>query len=231
MEPGRTRWPGNPPHPTAKIPVENTNPNPIKPGHHPHERSRLIPLFAVLIILATARGVVSFLVGLHLLGISSFATNMVVALVLGVSTDYGIFYIGRYHEARRLGYDKESAYYTSVTNTSHVILGSGMAISGATLCLSLTKLNYFRTLGPPCFVAMVVVVVSALTFGPALLTLGSKIRWLDAPRPTSPMWRRLGTVIARWPLAVIAVAALVIPLAILKRLSRSSWNLRWRSLA
>jgi putative drug exporter of the RND superfamily len=42
----------------------------------------LIPLFGVLIGLATARGVVSLLVGLHVLGISSFATNMVVALVL-----------------------------------------------------------------------------------------------------------------------------------------------------
>jgi RND superfamily putative drug exporter len=185
----------------------------------------LIPLFAVLTILATARGVVSFLVGLHWLGISSFATNMVVALVLGVSTDYGIFFMGRYHEARRLGHDKESAYYTSVSNTARVIMGSGMAISGATLCLSLTKLNYFRTLGPPCFVAMVVVVISALTFGPALLTLGSKIRWLDAPRPTSPIWRRLGTAIARWPLPIIAVAALVIPLAILNLASyKVSYN-------
>jgi RND superfamily putative drug exporter len=175
----------------------------------------VIPLLGVLVALATARGVVSFLVGLHVLGISSFATNMVVALVLGVSTDYGIFYLGRYHEARRAGQDKETAYYTSVANTQHVIMGSGLAISGATLCLSLTKLNYFRTLGPPCFVAMVVAVAAALTLGPALLTLGSKIKYLDAPRPTSRMWRRLGTAIARWPAAIIAVAALVIPLAIM----------------
>jgi len=175
----------------------------------------VIPLLGVLVALATARGVVSFLVGLHVLGISSFATNMVVALVLGVSTDYGIFYLGRYHEARRARQDKETAYYTSVANTQHVIMGSGLAISGATLCLSLTKLNYFRTLGPPCFVAMVVAVAAALTLGPALLTLGSKIKYLDAPRPTSRMWRRLGTAIARWPAAIIAVAALVIPLAIM----------------
>ncbi|MGA9360441.1 MAG: RND family transporter [Mycobacterium sp.] len=175
----------------------------------------VMPLLGVLVALATARGVVSFLVGLHVLGISSFATNMVVALVLGVSTDYGIFYLGRYHEARRAGQDKETAYYTSVANTQHVIMGSGLAISGATLCLSLTKLNYFRTLGPPCFVAMVVAVAAALTLGPALLTLGSKIKYLDAPRPTSRMWRRLGTAIARWPAAIIAVAALVIPLAIM----------------
>ncbi|CQD09574.1 membrane protein MmpL [Mycobacterium lentiflavum] len=185
----------------------------------------LIPLAGVLITLATARGVVSFFVGLHVLGISSFATNMVVALVLGVSTDYGIFYLGRYHEARRAGFDKEAAYYTSVANTSHVVMGSGMAISGATLCLSLTKLNYFRTLGPPCFVAMVVAVAGALTLGPALLTLGSKIKYLEAPRPTGPMWRRLGTAIARWPAAVLAIAILVIPLAILNLASyKVSYN-------
>jgi RND superfamily putative drug exporter len=185
----------------------------------------LIPLAGVLIALATARGVVSFFVGLHVLGISSFATNMVVALVLGVSTDYGIFYLGRYHEARRVGLDKESAYYESVANTAHVIMGSGLAISGATLCLSLTELNYFRTLGPPCFVAMVVAVLAALTLGPALLTLGSKIKYLEEPRPTSPMWRKIGTAIARWPAPIIAVAALVIPLAILNLTAyRVSYN-------
>ncbi|OHV04599.1 RND family transporter [Mycobacterium talmoniae] len=175
----------------------------------------LIPLAGVLVTLATTRGVVSFLVGAHLIGISSFAMNMVVGLVLGVATDYGIFYLGRYHEARRKGLDREAAYYDSVANTSHVILGSGAAISGATLCLSLTKLNYFRTLGPPCFVAMIVAVTAALTLGPALLTLGSKIKYLEEPRPTSPIWRQLGTVIARWPIPVMAIAALVLPLCIL----------------
>ena len=175
----------------------------------------LIPLVGVLLILATARGVVSFLVGLHVLGISSFAMNMLVALVLGVATDYGIFFIGRYNEARRAGHDKESAYYESVANTSHVILGSGLAISGSTLCLSLTKLNYFRTLGPPCFVGMVVAVVAALTLGPAMLALGGRIKWLQRISPTSPMWRRLGTAIARWPAAMIFIAALVVPLCVM----------------
>ena len=175
----------------------------------------LIPLVGVLIILATARGVVSFLVGNHILGISSFAMNMLVALVLGVATDYGVFFVGRYNEARRTGQDQESAYYTSVAKTSHVILGSGLAISGATLCLSLTKLNYFRTLGPPCFVGMVVAVLGALTLGPAMLTLGGRIPWLQQSKTPGPMWRRLGTAIARWPAAMIIVAALAIPLCLL----------------
>src|SRR4029078_10993894 len=73
-------------------------------------------------------------------------------------------------------------------------LGSGIAISGATLCLSLTHLDYFRTLGPPCAVSMVVAVLSALTLGPALLTLGSKIGWIHPTRKRgNPVWHQCGT--------------------------------------
>ena len=142
----------------------------------------LIPLFGVLITLAVARGIVSFLVENHVIEISSFASNLLVSLVLGASTDYAIFYLGRYQEARQKGEDKESSYYESVANVPHVILGSGVAITGATLCLSLTHLDYFRTLGPPCAVSMVVAVLAALTLAPALLTMGSKIGWIQPAR-------------------------------------------------
>ena len=175
----------------------------------------LIPLFGVLTTLAAARGIISFLVEQGVIEISSFASNLLVSLVLGASTDYAIFYLGRYQEARQKGEDKESSYYESVANVPHVILGSGMAISGATLCLSLTHLDYFRTLGPPCAVSMVVAVLAALTLAPALLTMGSKIGWIQ-PRKTraNPIWRKVGTVMARWPVPMIALAALIIPLCI-----------------
>lgn len=174
----------------------------------------LVPLFGVLVCLTVARGVVALCVELGIVGTSSYAMNMVVALVLGVATDYGIFFLGRYQEARRAGQDTESAYYTSVEGTWHVVVGSGIAISGATLCLGLTKLTYFKTLGPPCFVAMVVAVVAALTLGPALLAIGSKLPWLNKPVTVSRFWRRFGTVIAKWPAPLITVAALLIPLAL-----------------
>ena len=176
----------------------------------------LIPLFGVLTTLAVARGIISFLVGQGVIEISSFASNLLVSLVLGASTDYAIFYLGRYQEARQNGEDKESSYYESVANVPHVILGSGIAISGATLCLSLTHLDYFRTLGPPCAVSMVVAVLSALTLGPALLTIGSKIGWIQPRKKrANPVWRKVGTVIARWPVPMIALAALIIPLCMM----------------
>lgn len=176
----------------------------------------IIPLLGVLTTLAVARGVVAFLVQQGVIEISSFASNLLVSLVLGASTDYAIFYLGRYQEARQAGQDKESSYYTSVANVPHVIMGSGIAITGATLCLTLTHLDYFRTLGPPCAVSMVVAVLSALTLGPALLTLGSKIGWIQPRKKrANPVWRKVGTIIARWPVPMIALAALVIPLCML----------------
>ena len=89
------------------------------------------------------------------------------------------FFIGRYKEARQRGQDKESSYYASVANMPHVILGSGLAISGATLCLSLTNLDYFRTLGPPCSCRDGRRRCRALTLGPAMLALGGRIGWIQ----------------------------------------------------
>ena len=85
----------------------------------------LIPLFGVLTTLAVARGIISFLVGQGVIEISSFASNLLVSLVLGASTDYAIFYLGRYQEARQNGEDKESSYYESIANVPHVIIGVG----------------------------------------------------------------------------------------------------------
>ena len=83
-------------------------------------------------------------------------------LVEGV-TDYAIFLIGRYQEARSVHEDRESAYYTMFHGTAHVVFASGMTIAGATLCLHFTRLPYFQTLGIPMAVGMTVAVLAALT--------------------------------------------------------------------
>ena len=71
------------------------------------------------------------------------------ALAIASGTDYAIFLIGRYHEARQNGEDPESAYYTAFHGVGHVILGSGLTIAGATLTLRLTRLSYFNSLAYP----------------------------------------------------------------------------------
>ncbi len=153
-----------------------------------------------MLSLSATRGVVAFLGYHNLIGLSTFATQLLVTLAIAATTDYAIFLIGRYQEARSVGEDRESAYYTMFRGTAHVVLGSGMTIAGATFCLSFTRLPYFQTLGIPLAVGMVVAVLVALTLGPAIITVASRFGLLEPKRAMRiRFWRRLGAAVVRWP--------------------------------
>ena len=70
--------------------------------------------------LAAARGVVAFLGHNDVLVLSTFAVNMLVFLAIAAGTDYGIFFFGRYQEARQAGEDRETAYYTTYRSAAPV---------------------------------------------------------------------------------------------------------------
>jgi RND superfamily putative drug exporter len=122
---------------------------------------------------SAARGIVALL-GYHdVIGLSTFAVNLLTTMAIAAATDYAIFILGRYHEARLSGEDRETAFYTMYHGTGHVILGSGLTIAGATFCLHFTRLPYFQSLGIPLAIGMLVAVLAALTMAPAILTIGS----------------------------------------------------------
>ena len=183
-------------------------------------RTILLVLVMVVLGLSAARGVVAFLGYHELIGLSTFATQLLVTLGIAAATDYAIFLVGRYQEARTLGEDRESAYYTMFHGTAHVVLGSGMTIAGATFCLSFTRLPYFQTLGIPLAVGMTVAVVVALTLGPALIAVASRFGTMLEPKRAMRIrgWRKIGAVIVRWPgpvllgtIAISLVGLLTLP--------------------
>ncbi|WP_231614201.1 RND family transporter [Mycobacterium nebraskense] len=165
----------------------------------------ILLLLLVGIEFVAARGTVALLGDLGVIGLSTFAINLLTSLVLAAGTDYGIFLLGRYQEARQAGEDRETAYYTTYRGVAHVILGSGLTIAGATYCLSFTRLPYFQSLGIPCAAGTLVAVAAALTLGPAVLTVGSRYGLFDPKRMIKVRgWRRVGTVVTRWPAPVLA---------------------------
>jgi putative drug exporter of the RND superfamily len=172
----------------------------------------LLVLVMVVLDLSASRGVVAFLGYHNIIGLSPFATQLLVALAIASATDYAIFLIGRYQEARTRGMDREPAYYDMFGGTAHVILGSGMTIAGATFCLHFTRLPYFQSLGIPMAIGMTTVVVAALTLGPAVITVASRFGKLLEPRRAMRIrgWRKLGAAITRWPgpilLATVALS-------------------------
>jgi putative drug exporter of the RND superfamily len=170
----------------------------------------LLVLATLMLSLSATRGVVAFLGFHNLIGLSTFATQLLVTLAIAATTDYAIFLIGRYQEARTVGEDRESAYYTMFHGTAHVVLGSGMTIAGATFCLSFTRLPYFQTLGIPLAVGMVVAVLVALTLGPAIITVASRFGLLEPKRAMRiRFWRRLGAAVVRWPGLILTLTILL----------------------
>lgn len=170
----------------------------------------LIVLATVLIELAAARGVVAALAHSGIIGLSTYSTNLLTLLAIAAGTDYGIFIIGRYHEARTRGMDRETAYYDMFRGTVHVIVGSGLTIAGAVACLHFTRLPYFQTLGVPAAIGVLVTLAAALTIGPAVLTIFSRFGLLEPKRKLQARgWRRIGTAIVRWPGPILVVSCLI----------------------
>ncbi|GKT13369.1 Siderophore exporter MmpL4, partial [Aduncisulcus paluster] len=138
----------------------------------------IILLFTVGIELQVARGLVAFL-GMHgIVGLTTFVVNLLVSA----------------------GEDRESAYYTAYKGVAKVVLASGLTIAGAIACLHFTRLPYFKPLGIPGAVGILVAVAVALTLVPACIAAGSRFGVFDPKRQvTTRRWRRIGTAIVRWP--------------------------------
>jgi putative drug exporter of the RND superfamily len=173
----------------------------------------LVPLAGVLFELLVAKGVTATLGHLGYIELSSFAVNIVVALTLGAGTDYGIFLIGRYHEARHDGESREQAFYTAYKSVTPVILGSGLTIAGACYCLTFARLNYFHTMGPAVAIAMLFTIAGALTLGPAFLAMGSLFGLFDPKsKAKAHLYRRIGTSVVRWPVPILVASTAAVVL-------------------
>src|SRR6202789_152012 len=174
----------------------------------------LVQLFMTFVALACSRGVVAVLAYHNAFGLTTFAANILTMLAIAAGTDYGIFLIGRYQEARHAGEDRETAYYTTFKGVAPVVLGSGLTIAGATYCLSFTRLPWFNTMGAPVAIGMIVVVLAGLTLGPAVVFIGSRAHLFEpkkkGKRKPKHLWRRVGTAVVRWPAPIFAVSAAVV---------------------
>ncbi|WP_102142191.1 RND family transporter [Mycobacterium hubeiense] len=175
-----------------------------------------IPLAAVGLSLAVARPVVAALGESGLVEVSLFSVALMAAMVLGAGTDYGIFLLARYHENRRAGVDSADALVAAYRGVAPVIVASALTIAAALACLVFTDVGMLRSAGIPCAIGILTTMAASLTLMPALVALAGR-RGLIEPRrsTTRRRWRRVGTVVARWPGPVLAAAAAVLLVCLL----------------
>jgi RND superfamily putative drug exporter len=174
-----------------------------------------IPLLTVGLGLGVARGVVASLGERDLIEVSIFSVSLLAAMVLGAATDYGIFLLGRYHEQRRAGVDHEDALVIANRSVAPVIAASGLTIAAALSCLLFAQVGMLRSAGLPCAIGILTGMFASLTLLPAFIGLAGR-HGLAQPRRRAAVkvpgrsWRRVGTVVARWPGPVLVASSLVL---------------------
>ena len=171
--------------------------------------------FAAVILLFSLRSVVAMAVpiGVALFGITLSSSLLVVAeahvvigsavpaiglmIGLGVGIDYSLFIVSRYRQELHSGREVDDAVAAALGSAGSAVLFAGLSVCIAMVGLWLVGIPYVTTLGVAAAGFVIVAVITALTFLPAVLAgIGTHIdAWTLGHRPPEGA---TGGAAARW---------------------------------
>ncbi len=150
-------------------------------------------------LVAVAGGLAAMYALTHVTDVSTYALNVVVILGLGVAIDYSLFIVSRFREELPRQASLEAALSVTMRTA-----GTAVAYSGITVAVGATALLFYRgtiltSMGLSGSFMVLIAVVYALSFLPALLAIlgdrvnrwrpGSLLRGLRRSRSASPVTR------------------------------------------
>ena len=142
------------------------------------------PVFALLFVsLSTALGYVSiYATGLIFGHVDFTVTYTLTAVLLGVSTDYLVFFLSRYREELRKGAANAAALAEATGKAGFAIVVSGVTVAGGLGSLSL--ISDLKTWGPVLLLSVLLTVALETTLLPAVVSfLGPRMFLRRARRP------------------------------------------------
>jgi RND superfamily putative drug exporter len=160
-------------------------------------RSVTLPLMAVLMnfftILATygvlvwgfQRGHLSHLLGFHAPGaLQSTSLIIILAVVFGLSTDYGVFLLGRIKEEHDAGASPDQAVALGMAHTGGIVTAAACCLALAMGALVLSRLVFVKEIGFGVAFAVILdaTLVRAVLVPTVMKLLGSAAWWNPFPR-------------------------------------------------
>jgi RND superfamily putative drug exporter len=143
---------------------------------------------------------------------------LVLALVLGIVTDYAIFYLSSMRTGLEEGLDRLSAAKASATQTGRIVLVAGIAVAAGSAAMLVARSGFFRAFGPVLSLSVLSAVVVSLTLLPALMAIfGRALFWPTRPRRRGslPLGRAAARVLTVRLVALVLGGACVVGLAAL----------------
>ena len=147
------------------------------------------------------------------LKVSQLAQLMLIVLVLGAGTDYGLFLVFRVRENLREGADPKEAVRAAVMRVGETITFSALTVIAALLSLLAATFQIYSELGIPLAIGIGTMLLAGLTLLPALLAVfGRAVFWPSKTRAGTGkvgLWGRVATRIVRRPAVPLTIGIVV----------------------
>jgi putative drug exporter of the RND superfamily len=145
----------------------------------------------------------------HGLKVSQLSQLLLIVLVLGAGTDYGLFLVFRVRERIRLGDSSRDAVIHALTKVGESITFSALTVIAALLSLLFATFQIYSNLGIPLAIGIGVMLLAGLTLLPALLAIfGRAAFWPSKPKAggeTSGVWGRIAARVVKRPAVALVV--------------------------
>jgi len=172
----------------------------------------LLTLFAAAISFLVARGLIPW-VGTQLgIEIPQEVEPLVVALTLGIVTDYAVFYLSGMKRSLLQGNSPVESARGATIRVTPIVATAGLIVVAGTAALLVGQLDFFRAFGPGLALTAAVALAVSITLVPATLAiLGRLAFWpgFDETEPAdrfaSPARESLGRFVASRPVAFVTV--------------------------
>jgi putative drug exporter of the RND superfamily len=147
------------------------------------------------------------------LKVSVIAQLLLIVLVLGAGTDYGLFLVFRVRENMREGADPKDAVRAAVTRVGETITFSALTVIAALLSLLVATFQIYQELGIPLAIGIGTMLLAGLTLLPALLAVfGRAAFWPSKTRAGTGklgLWGRIASRLVRRPAIPLVIGVVV----------------------
>ncbi len=174
-------------------------------------------------LLGLTMGQMGVLLVANFMDVATFAPTLAAMIGLGVGIDYGLFVTNRYRQGLLHGHDPKASAMEAVNTAGRAVLFAGSTVIIALMGLFVMRISFFNGLALAAGVTVFMVMLAALWFLPALLSLlGTKslalrLPWGKKPgsmigHPEGRAWAHYGRMLQKRPIipALLALAAVVV---------------------
>ncbi len=176
-------------------------------------RALLAPLLTLIpaaLVLALSSPVIAGAVTRLGVQASNVAQGVLIVIILGAGTDYGLFLTFRVREELQRGLDPNDAVVRAMQTVGETLTFSALTVIVALSALVLAQFRLYQSFGPAIALAIALLLLSGLTLTPALLAIfGRAVFWptFTSKRERVPgnLWGRLAGRFMQRPAITLSV--------------------------